>query len=83
MKDVSDNGAGYGYISEKYIEDFGTAYVVSTLPDPDGGSPPTASTCQYYCRDYGFGVGVCNGGWQCDAEGECLTQAAGGTCPMQ
>ena len=81
--DQNQNGAGYGYISEKYIEDFGTAYVVSTLPDPNGGSAPQASTCQYYCRDYGFGAGVCNDGWQCDAEGECLSQAPGGTCPMQ
>jgi C1A family cysteine protease len=78
----NENGAGYGYISEKYIEDYGTAYVVNALPDPSGGGAPTTTTCQFYCRDYGFTAGQCDQGWQCDAEGACLTQAPGGTCSM-
>jgi hypothetical protein len=76
------NGAGYGYISEKYVEDYGTAYVISKLPDPNGGAAPVATTCQYKCSDYGYGANQCQDGWQCDADGACLTEAPGGTCPM-
>jgi C1A family cysteine protease len=78
--DENPNGAGYGYISEKYIEDYATAYVVNGLPDVDGGGQPAPTTCQFYCRDYGFGAGDCSGGWQCDAEGSCLSQTPTGTC---
>jgi C1A family cysteine protease len=80
--DENPNGAGYGYISEKYVEEFGTAYVVSQLPDPSGGSAPAPSTCQYKCGDYGFTANQCTDGWQCDADGACLSQAPGGTGPM-
>ncbi len=81
--DQNSEAAGYGWISEKYIEDYGTAYVVSQLPDPNGGSAPSQAQCQYYCHDYGFSAGQCESGWQCDAEGACLAPTADGTCPMQ
>ena len=81
--DQNSESAGYGWISEKYIEDYGTAYVVSQLPDPNGGSAPSQAQCQYYCHDYGFSAGQCESGWQCDAEGACLAATADGTCPMQ
>ncbi len=80
-------GAGYGYIAEKYIEDFGTAYVTGVPdlsnpnPNPSPTPTPTPTTCTYNCSDYGFSAGQCDQGWQCDAQGQCLTQTASGTCP--
>jgi hypothetical protein len=70
-------GAGYGYIAQRYITDFGTAYVTS-VPD---GPPPPPPTCQYKCSDYGFSANQCYMGWQCDAQGQCLSPTASGTCP--
>jgi C1A family cysteine protease len=80
-------GAGYGYISEKYIEDFGTAYTTG-LPDNINGTdpnnppppPPPPPSCQYNCSDYGFTANQCYMGWQCDAQGQCLSATASGGC---
>jgi C1A family cysteine protease len=80
--DQNPTGAGYGWIAEQYIQDFGTAYVVSTLPDPNGGTPPTQASCQYKCSDFGFSANECSDGWQCDADGACMSMAPGGTCSM-
>ena len=76
-------GAGYGYIAEKYIEDFATAYVTDA-PDLSGNNPPPPPPppmCQYNCSDYGFTANQCYMGWQCDAQGACLSATASGTCP--
>lgn len=73
-------GAGYGFISEKYVEDFGTAYTTS-VPDLSGNNPPPPPPCQYQCSDYGFMPGQCYMGWQCDTQGQCLSATASGTCP--
>ena len=77
-------GAGYGLISQQYIDEFGAAYV-DTVPDLSGngsgsGNPPPP-TCQIQCAPYGFTANQCYMGWQCDAAGQCLTQTASGTCP--
>ncbi len=75
---TNPNGAGYGYISEKYIEQYGTAYVTS-IPDLNATpAPPPAPTCTYACADYGYAANQCEQGWGCDAAGACLTQQ---TCP--
>jgi C1A family cysteine protease len=68
------NGAGYGYIQYKYVEQYGSAYV-DTVPTLDNGGPtPTpAPTCDYKCSDYGYSANECYQGWQCDAQGQCLT----------
>ena len=49
------NGAGYGYIQYKYVEQYGSAYT-TTVPALDGGGPtPTpAPACDYKCSDYSF-----------------------------
>jgi C1A family cysteine protease len=74
-------GPGYGYISQKYIEDYGTAYVTD-VPDLSGGPPPPPPpSCQYKCSDYGFSANQCYMGWQCDAQGACLSATTSGTCP--
>jgi C1A family cysteine protease len=86
------NGAGYGYISEQYIEQYATAYV-SSVPDLSGDGSGSGSgdgsgsgsgsgsgtTCQYQCSDYGYIANQCVMGWQCDAEGQCLTPNS--SCP--
>jgi hypothetical protein len=41
-----------------------------------GGGGPT--TCVYKCSDYGFTAGQCYQGWQCDAQGQCLSDV--GSC---
>ncbi len=73
------NGPGYGYISEKYVEQYGTAYVTS-IPELDSvpSGPPPATTCTYYCSDYGFAAGQCEQGVRCDDNGQCLVSDA--TC---
>src|SRR5205807_9273366 len=63
-------GQGYGYISQKYIERYGTAYT-SSVPDLSGAPPPPPPTCMYKCSDYGFAPNECYQGYQCDAAGEC------------
>jgi C1A family cysteine protease len=79
-------GAGYGMISEQYIDEFGAAYV-DTLPDPNaqpgggGGSGSGGGSCAIQCAPYGFTADQCYMGWQCDAAGQCLSQTASGTCP--
>ncbi len=88
---TNPNGAGFGYISQQYIEEFGTAYTAG-LPDSINGQsgnnppppppPPPPPSCQYNCSDYGFTANQCYMGWQCDAAGMCLTATADGTCPM-
>ena len=86
------NGAGYGYIQYKYVEQYGSAYT-TTAPALDngggggaggggtgggggGGGGPT--TCDYKCSDYSFTAGQCYQGWQCDAQGQCLSYV--GSC---
>jgi C1A family cysteine protease len=61
------NGAGYGYIQYKYIEEYGRAF--STTVPTLGGGP----TCEYKCSDYGYAPNECYQGWQCDAQGQCLS----------
>jgi len=73
-------GAGYGYISQKYIEQYGTAYT-SGVPDLSGNNNPPPPSCDYKCTDYHFNAGECYQGWQCDAAGVCLAPTASGTCP--
>jgi hypothetical protein len=65
-------GAGYGYIQYKYIEQYGSAYVTDapTLSSP---TPTPAPTCDYKCADYGYAANECYQGWQCDADGQCLS----------
>ena len=80
------NGAGYGYIQYKYVEQYGSAYT-TTVPTLDnggggggnggggsggGGGGPTTS-CDYKCADYSFSANECYQGWQCDAQGQCLS----------
>ena len=79
---TNPNGAGYGYISQQYIDQYGTAYV-SSVPDLSNPNPmdPPPSTCDYKCSDYGFTANQCYQGWQCDAQGACLAATASGTCP--
>ena len=84
---TNPNGAGYGYIAEQYIEEYGTANTAG-LPDTIAGQPPMMMpppppppACQYNCADYGFTADQCNMGWQCDAQGMCLTPTQSGTCP--
>ena len=36
-----------------------------------GGGGPT--TCDYKCSDYSFTANQCYQGWQCDAQGQCLS----------
>jgi C1A family cysteine protease len=74
-------GAGYGYISEKYIEQFGTAYVTGVPDLNNTNPPPPPPTCQYKCSDYNFNANECYEGWQCDAAGACLAPTTSGTCP--
>ena len=68
------NGAGYGYIQYKYVEQYGSAYT-TTVPALDNGGPtPTpAPACDYKCSDYSFTANQCSQGWQCDAQGQCLS----------
>jgi C1A family cysteine protease len=75
------SGAGYGYISTRYIDDFGTAYVTN-LPDSINGTNTTNNppSCQYNCADYGYTANQCSQGWQCDAQGQCLAPTATGGC---
>ena len=67
------NGAGYGYISQKYIEKYGTAYVAG-IPALDAvpSGPPPPAMCQFSCVDYGFAAGQCEQGARCDDNGQCL-----------
>jgi C1A family cysteine protease len=77
---TNPNGAGYGYISEKYIEQYGTAYVVG-VPDLTATpvpTPPPAPTCDFACADYGYVANQCEQGWACDPQGACLSPK---TCP--
>jgi hypothetical protein len=71
---TNPNGAGYGYISQKYIEKYGTAYVttIPTLSAQPAGPPPPA-TCETKCSDYSYAAGQCSGGFRCDSNGQCLT----------
>jgi len=77
-------GKGYGFISQKYVEQYGSAYVddvpdlsmPAPMPTP---APAPAPTCDYNCSDYGYTANQCDSGWQCDADGKCLTNV--GTCP--
>lgn len=78
------NGPGFGYISQRYVEKYGTAYTSavpeSETPTPDAPEPDKPSAkpfCQYYCADWGFVANECVYGWSCDAKGECLTQTGG------
>lgn len=70
----NDLPKGYGYISQKYVEQYGTAYVTS-IPSldaqPDG--PPPPQQCDFNCSDYGFSANQCEQGVRCDAQGQCLT----------
>ncbi|HEY0253450.1 MAG TPA: C1 family peptidase [Kofleriaceae bacterium] len=71
---TNPNGAGYGYISEKYIEKYATAYVtkIPALDSQPAGPPPPA-TCSYLqCSDYGFAAGECRAGLRCDDNDQCL-----------
>ena len=71
---TNPNGAGYGYISEQYIEKYATAYVTS-IPALDSvpAGPPPAAQCSYLkCGDYGFAAGECRDGLRCDANDQCL-----------
>ncbi len=73
-------GAGYGVIAQRYVEQYGTAYVTD-LPTGAAPAPPAPTpTCTYACTDYGFTANECSDGWQCDAAGACLTSVD--TCPM-
>jgi C1A family cysteine protease len=74
------NGGGYGYISQKYIEEYATAYVTD-VPNmnADPTPPPPPATCQYACSDYGYQANQCVQGFKCDAQGQCLT--ADSSCP--
>jgi C1A family cysteine protease len=60
------NGAGYGYIQYKYVDQYGSAYT-TTMPVPE------TPACDYKCADYGFTANQCYQGWQCDAQGQCLS----------
>ncbi len=91
---TNPNGAGYGYIAERYIEEYGTAYVTDA-PTLDGNGSDTGSgsdpgsgsgsgsgsdaTCEFLCADYNYTAGLCTQGWQCDAAGYCLGENA--SCP--
>jgi C1A family cysteine protease len=76
---TNPNGPGYGYISEKYIEEYATAYV-TTVPSLDSmPAPPPPPTCQYKCSDYGYTANQCVQGWACDASGDCLSPST--ACP--
>jgi C1A family cysteine protease len=70
---------GYGYISQKYIEKYATAYV-TTIPalDSTPAGPPPPAQCDFTCSDYGFAAGQCEQGVRCDDNGQCLTSDA--TC---
>jgi C1A family cysteine protease len=72
---TNPNGAGYGYISQKYIEKYGTAYV-TTIPalDSTPSGPPPPAMCDTLCSDYGFAAGQCEQGVRCDNNGQCLTE---------
>jgi C1A family cysteine protease len=72
---TNPNGAGYGWISEKYVEKFGTAYVTG-VPSLET-TPPPPPTCQYTCGDYGFKANECYQGWTCDAQAACITYTGG------
>jgi len=75
---TNPNGAGYGYISQKYIEEYATAYT-TTVPSLDSMPPPPPPTCEYKCSDYGYVANQCVQGWSCDAAGQCLNPSS--TCP--
>jgi C1A family cysteine protease len=51
-------GPGYGFIQYKYVEQYGSGYVTSV---------------PYKCSDYGYSANECYQGWQCDAQGQCIT----------
>ncbi len=75
---TNPNGAGYGYISEKYIEKYATAYVTK-IPalDSEPAGPPPPTTCSYLqCSDYGFAAGECRDGLKCDDNDQCLNYDA-------
>jgi C1A family cysteine protease len=69
------NGAGYGYIQYKYVDQYGSAYI-STVPSLSTPAPTPA--CDYKCADYGFSSNECYQGWKCDAAGQCLSYV--GSC---
>lgn len=71
------NGAGYGYIQYQYVEQYGSAYT-TTAPVLDNGGGGSPTTCDYKCSDYSFTAGQCCQGWQCDAQGQCLSYV--GSC---
>jgi C1A family cysteine protease len=64
------NGAGYGYIQYKYVEQYASAYVTDA---PSLSGPTNPSSCDYKCSDYSFTANQCYQGWQCDAQGQCLS----------
>ena len=85
---TNPNGAGYGYISQRYIREFGTAYTTTVpvlgAPPAPTPTPPAPASCRFQCADYGFAANQCLPGeagtsWSCDAGGECLTLVA--SCP--
>jgi len=61
-------GPGYGYIQYKYVDQYASAFVDS-VP-----APATGPTCEYKCSDYGYTAGECYQGWECDAQGQCITE---------
>ncbi|MDB4970597.1 MAG: hypothetical protein JWN44_6286 [Myxococcales bacterium] len=63
-------GPGYGFIQYQYIDAYASAYV-DTVPSLSTPAPTPA--CEYKCADYGYTANECSGGWQCDAQGQCIT----------